>query len=140
VNGNSADAGNFPNGSELLTTYVQSFNHGYTRMPLVPSVETFISEGLNKRATFFGCNDQSKVTIVYLPNNNYTFASNTGTFQLEYPEWETDAMIANGVGIATQGEKGGWGTCLACALMMKTENTLPSDCTACLAEYCYYGS
>jgi lysophospholipase len=109
-------------------------------MPLVPSVETFISEGLNKRATFFGCNDQSKVTIVYLPNNNYTFASNTGTFQLEYPEWETDAMIANGVGIATQGEKAGWGTCLACALMMKTENTLPSDCTACLAEYCYYGS
>jgi lysophospholipase len=140
INDNSANTRNFPNGSELLTTYVQSFNHGYTRMPLVPSVETFISEGLNKRATFFGCNDQSKVTIVYLPNNNYTFASNTGTFQLEYPEWETDAMIANGVGIATQGEKGGWGTCLACALMMKTENTLPSDCTACLAEYCYYGS
>jgi len=43
VNDNSADAGNFPNGSELLTTYVQSLNHGYTRMPLVSSVETFIS-------------------------------------------------------------------------------------------------
>jgi lysophospholipase len=109
VNGNSADAGNFPNGSELLTTYVQSFNHGYTRMPLVPSVETFISEGLNKRATFFGCNGQSKVTIVYPPNNNYTFASNTGTFQLEYPKWEADAMIVNGVGIATKEGKVGGG-------------------------------
>jgi lysophospholipase len=49
-------------------------------------------------------------------------------------------MIANGVGIATQGEKAGWGTCLACALVMRTENTLPSDCAACLAEYCCYGS
>jgi lysophospholipase len=76
---------------------------------------------------------------VYLPNNNYTFASNIGTFQLEYPEWETDAMIANVVEIAAQGGKARWGPCLACALMIKAENTLPSDCTACLAEYCYYG-
>ena len=140
VNDNSADtSNNFPNGSEILTTYVQSFNHNLTRMPFIPAVETFISEGLNQRATFFGCNDTSKVTIVYLPNYNFTFASNTTTDQSEYPQAETAAMIANGVEIASQGGKADWGTCLGCALMMNTGQTLPSDCQACFAEYCYYG-
>jgi lysophospholipase len=91
VNDNSADtSNNFPNGSEILTTYVQSFNHGLTRMPFIPSVETFIAEGLNERATFFGCNDTSKITIVWLPNYNFTFASNVATAQLVYPKDETD--------------------------------------------------
>jgi lysophospholipase len=141
VNDNSADtSNNFPNGSEILTTYVQSFNHNLSRMPFIPSVETFIAEGLNQRATFFGCNDTSKVTIVYLPNYNYTFASNVATTQLEYPKTETAAMIANGVEVATQGGREGWGTCLGCALMMKTAQALPSECATCFEEYCYYGS
>ena len=63
VNDNSADSNNFPNGSEILTTYVQSLNAGLTKMPFIPSVEIFIAEGLNKRPTFFGCNDTSKITI-----------------------------------------------------------------------------
>jgi lysophospholipase len=138
VNDNSNDAGGWPNGTEILTTYVQSFNHGLTRMPFIPSVETFISQGLNKRATFFGCNATDKIMIVYLPNNEYTFASNTSTYQLEYSETETDEMVANGVGIATQGGDSAWGTCLGCAIMMKTGQPLPSDCTACFAKYCYY--
>jgi lysophospholipase len=141
VNDNSADtSNNFPNGSEILTTYVQSFNHNLTRMPFIPSVETFISEGLNQRATFFGCNDTSKITIVYLPNFNFTYASNTATAQLEYSETETAGIIANGVSIAIQDGKEGWGTCLGCALMMKTGQALPVDCEACFEEYCYYGS
>jgi lysophospholipase len=139
VNDNSADTStNFPNGSEILTTYVQSLSHNLTRMPFIPSVDTFISEGLNTRATFFGCNDTSKITIVYVPNVDYTFASNVSTDQLEYSKPETDSMIANGVQIANQGGKDGWGTCLGCALMMKTGQTLPSDCPACFTEYCYY--
>lgn len=140
VNDNSADtSNNFPNGSEILTTYVQSFNHNLTRMPIIPSVATFLSEGLNQRATFFGCNDTSKVTIVYLPNYNFTFDSNVSTAQLEYPETETAAMIANGVQIANQGGKECWGTCLGCALMMKTGEALPSECASCFEEYCYFG-
>ncbi len=141
VNDNSADGSqNFPNGSEILTTYVQSFNHNLTRMPFIPSVETFISEGLNQHAVFFGCNETDKITIVWLPNFDYTFASNTSTFQLEYLESETVAMIENGVEIVTQGGKAGWGTCLGCAIMMKTGQALPSECTSCFKEYCYYGS
>ena len=89
VNDNSADTNNFPNGSEILTTYVQSLNAGLTKMPFIPSVETFMSEGLNKRPTFFGCDDNSKVTIVYLPNVNYTFPSNEPTAKLQYAKSET---------------------------------------------------
>ncbi|KAH7317691.1 lysophospholipase [Rhexocercosporidium sp. MPI-PUGE-AT-0058] len=139
VNDNSADtSSNFPNGSEILTTYVQSFNAGLTRMPFIPSVETFISEGLTTRATFFGCGEADKVTIVYLPNRAYTFASGTATAQLVYSEKQTDSMIANGVQIATQGGDSTWGTCLGCAIMMKTGETLPSACRACFEKYCYY--
>lgn len=72
VNDNSADTSdNFPNGSEILTTYVQAQRAGLARMPIIPSVETFVAQGLNKRPTFFGCYNASQMTIVYMPNVNY---------------------------------------------------------------------
>lgn len=137
VNDNSGDSNNFPDGAAMVNTYTQSFNRNYTRMPFIPPVETFIAEGLNKRATFFGCDDPTKVTIVYLPNTNFTFASNVDTLKLQYSEADTDSMIANGVQVATQGGEAGWGTCLGCALMMKTGQALPADCGACYTKYCY---
>ncbi|MCJ1310086.1 hypothetical protein MMC25_003747 [Agyrium rufum] len=90
VNDNSADtSNNFPNGSQILTTYVQAQSGGLTRMPFIPSVDTFISEGLNKRPTFFGCDNANVITIVYLPNVNYTFMSNEPTSKLQYSKSET---------------------------------------------------
>ena len=138
VNDNSADTSdNYPNGTEILTTYVQAQAAGLSRMPFIPSVSTFVSEGLNKRATFFGCQDTSKLTIVYLPNVNYTYDSGQPTSKLEYTVAETDAMIANGVQIATQGGDAGWSTCLGCAIVMKTGQALPPQCQACFQKYCY---
>lgn len=138
VNDNSADTSNdFPNGSAILTTYVQSLSAGLTRMPIIPSVATFINEGLNQRPTFFGCDDTSKTTIIYLPNYNYTFPSNEPTLKLEDTDSETIGMIANGVQIATKGGDQGWPLCLACGLTKKAGGTLPSGCTACFAQYCY---
>lgn len=138
VNDNSADtSNNFPNGSEILTTYVQSLSAGLTRMPAIPAVSTFLAEHLNQRPTFFGCNDASKTTIVYLPNVNYTFASNEPTAKLEYLAAETDAMIANGVQIASKGGDPGWPLCLACGIMKKAPGTLPGGCAACFKQYCY---
>jgi lysophospholipase len=138
VNDNSADTNaNYPNGSEILTTYVQAKSAGLTRMPYIPPVATFIAQGLNVRPTFFGCNDNSKITIVYLPNTNYTFASGTSTFQLEYPEAETAAMIMNGNQVANKGGDPMWPTCLGCAIMKKTGAALPGACTSCFSKYCY---
>ena len=94
VNDNSADtADNFPDGSEIYTTYVQSQSAGLTRMPFIPSSATFINQGLNKRPTFFGCGDKSKITIVYVPNTNYTFPSNVPTSKLQYSKVETDGIF-----------------------------------------------
>lgn len=138
VNDNSADTSlNFPNGSEILTTYVQSFNHNLTLMPPIPSVSTFVSEGLNKRATFFGCNETDKLTIVYLPNVNITYPSNQPTAKIQYTPSETDGMIGNGLAMANQGGEDGWATCLGCAIMKKTNSTLPAGCAACFQKYCY---
>ena len=78
--------------------------------------------------------------IVYLPNFNFTYASDTAMAQLEYPKTETAGIIAIGVSIASQGGNEGWGTCLGCALMMKTGQALPVGFEACFEEYCYYGS
>lgn len=138
ANDNSADTDNWPNGTALLTTYIQSFNLGLdNRMPFIPPVEEFISKGLNKRATFFGCEEKDKTTIVYLPNMQYTFASNVATADIQYNPDETRSMIANGQQIASQGGDADWGTCLGCAVMGKSGGTLPGECEACFAEYCY---
>ena len=102
VNDNSADTtDNFPNGTEIRQTYLNAQADGLKKMPFIPPVSTFVSEGLNKRATFFGCNQPGTMFIVYLPNVAYTFPSNQSTFKVEYTIPETDGMIANGVQIAT---------------------------------------
>ena len=138
VNDNSADTSdNFPNGTEILHTYQQAQADGLSRMPFIPSVDTFVSQGLNKRPTFFGCDDNNVVTIIYIPNAAYTFASNEPTAKLEYSKSDTDAMIANGVQIITKGGDQTWPTCLGCAIVKKTGGALPAACTACFSTYCY---
>ncbi|RMZ76810.1 hypothetical protein DV738_g4686, partial [Chaetothyriales sp. CBS 135597] len=138
VNDNSADTeASYPNGSEIYTTYQQATDQGLTRMPEIPPFEVFLANGYNQRPTFFGCNDTSKITIVYLPNYNYTFDSGQSTFKLQYSKSETDAMIANGVQVASQGGDSEWPLCLACGILKKSSNSLPNKCTRCFAEYCY---
>ncbi|GAB7339794.1 hypothetical protein MBLNU457_6343t1 [Dothideomycetes sp. NU457] len=138
VNDNSADtADNFPNGTEIYNTYLQAQANNLTKMPVIPDVSTFVSRGLNKRATFFGCNDTDVLTIVYLPNVNYTYASNVPTSQIVYSKDETDGVIGNGNAIATQNGTQGWPMCFGCAVLMKTNSSLPSGCQGCFDEYCY---
>jgi len=48
-------------------------------MPVIPSVDTFIEQGLNKRATLFGCGDERKVALVFLPNAEFTYMSGVST-------------------------------------------------------------
>lgn len=134
---NSADSDNFPDGSEILQTYQRSVRAGLTKMPFIPPVSTFTAQGLNKRPTFFGCDDPTKITIVYLPNVNYTFPSNQSTEKLQYTPSQTDAMIANGVQIATKGGDAQWPTCLGCAFLKKAGGALPHVCETCFNTYCY---
>ena len=138
VNDNSADTtGNFPNGTEILHTYQAAAAAGLTRMPVIPSVATFVSEHLNQKPTFFGCNTNDTATIIYIPNFNYTFPSGEPTSKIQYYKNETDGMIANGVVIANYGGKADWPLCLGCGIMKKSGGALPSGCAACFDEYCF---
>ena len=138
VNDNSADtSANFPDGSEIYQTYMQAQLAGLTKMPVIPPPSTFLSQGLNIRPTFFGCNDASKITIVYLPNHNYTYPSGQSTEKIEYLPSETSGMISNGNQVATMGGSATFATCLACAIEKKTGNTLPAACTSCFSTFCF---
>ncbi|KAK0517478.1 hypothetical protein JMJ35_000633 [Cladonia borealis] len=138
VNDNSADtSANFPDGSELYQTYMQAQLAGLTKMPTVPPTSVFLANGYNIRPTFFGCNDNTKITIVYLPNHNYTFPSGESTEKVQYSPSETQGMIKNGQQVATYGMNGSFAECLACAVVKKTGDTLPSGCQACFTTFCY---
>ncbi|KAI5276728.1 lysophospholipase [Aureobasidium subglaciale] len=137
---NGADTSDlFPSGTAIVGAYEQALAAGLTRMPFIPSLDTFISSGLNKHAVFFGCDTLDTVTIVYLPNNNYTYASNIETVIIQTSEQETAGIIENGNAIATQNGDEQWPVCLGCAVMKKTGSVLPEACTACFDKYCYSG-
>ncbi|KAF2105859.1 lysophospholipase [Lophiotrema nucula] len=136
VNDNSADIGDmvtggYPDGSELYTTYVQAKDAGLTKMPAVPLTVP------NTQATFFGCYDADKLTIIYLPNNNFTYNSGTPTWKFTYTQDEVAGMIQNGNAIANQNGAGSWGFCLACGLMAKSGAIGVPGCQTCLDTFCW---
>ena len=137
VNDNSADtADNFPNGASIRQTYVQAQVAGLSKMPYIPDNVTFVDEGLNTRATFFGCDEPDTTLMVYLPNKEYSFDSGTATAKIVYSKEETRGMIANGVQVGTQDADAGWGLCLACAIKIRDAD-LPEGCEACFDKHCY---
>ncbi|QDS78049.1 hypothetical protein FKW77_003256 [Venturia effusa] len=121
VNDNSADTdANYPNGTEILETYRQTQRTGLTKMPFIPPVDEFVSKRLHQRATFFGCGDATKTTLIFLPNINYTsFNTGVASSQFEYPTQEIADMIEAGNKIATQNGDKEWPKCLACGIMEK---------------------
>lgn len=136
VNDNSNDEDGFPDGTQVVAAYEATRTGRLAgRFPAVPAAGEFNSS----RAQFFGCDEANAVTVVYLPNSDWTYASNTATMQLTYTADATNAMISNGNQIATQGEDESWGACLACGIMLKEvgRTNLPGECEACLTEYCW---
>ncbi|KAI5357062.1 Putative lysophospholipase, catalytic domain, Acyl transferase/acyl hydrolase/lysophospholipase [Septoria linicola] len=136
---NSADTSdNFPNGTEIRQTYINAQAAGLTKMPYIPDVAEFVSKGLNKRATFFGCDEPNTTFIIYLPNVAYKFPSNQPTSKVQYSVAETNGMIENGNAIATQNGDEGWGFCFACGIKARDGKAkLPQGCNACFTKYCY---
>ena len=135
LNDNNADTStNFPNGSCMLTTYQQALAANLTRMPAVPSLSIF-QPGM---PMFFGCNDTSKMTIIYVPNKTFTYPSNTSTFQLSYSKAQSAGIISDGVEVATQGNSTTWPFCLACGIVKKSASAaVVARCASCYQQYCY---
>lgn len=141
VNDNSADTdANYPNGTELLETYRQAQRTGLTKMPFIPPVDEFVSKSLHQRATFFGCGDAAKTTLIFLPNFNYTsFNAGVPSSQFEYSPQQITSMLEAGNRVALQNGDKEWPKCLACGIVEKKfkAEVLPGDCKACLDKYCY---
>jgi lysophospholipase len=145
----------YPDGISLITTYQRSsstIGNG-TAFPEVPSLNTFMNLGLNRKPTFFGC-DTSKFNstntpplVVYMPNAPYVFQSNQSTFKMSYEDDERDAVVLNAYNMATQGNgtlDSQWPTCVGCAILSRslerTSTPLPEVCQQCFTKYCWNGT
>ena len=89
VSDNSGETDHYPVGKSLHNTYTSSKAAGLTKMPEIPEQAEFVAKGLNKGPRFFGCHTKNKITIIYLPNEKYSFSSNVATFKLKYTTEET---------------------------------------------------
>ncbi|KEF59727.1 uncharacterized protein A1O9_04573 [Exophiala aquamarina CBS 119918] len=139
VNDNSADTRDgYPDGTSLYNTWVRAQESGLNTMPAIPIPATMDLIGLNRRPTFFGCYDDSVITIIYLPNRQHVFPSNISSFKLTYSQKDVTNMIANGNMVATNGRDKNWPYCLACGLLLRVnDGELPLGCGACLRKYCW---
>ena len=142
VNDNSAvdSADGRPDGQALFN--VQQYasfgtNPKLLGMPLVPGRGEFLAKGLKKRPSLFGSDTPDTLLILYLPNQEYTYVSNTSTFMLQYASDETKGMISNGNWIATYGYNKDWPLCIWCAMMQRSGGTKLPECTKCYDDLCY---
>lgn len=152
---NSADTDtNWPNGTALWASYMRQFNPqgNGSAFPEVPNPTDFWNMGLATRPTFFQCTadpiSAGEVTtvplMIYLPNMQKTYASNTSTWKLSYTNNERDSMIRNGYNIATQNSGSAdpqWRACVACAIVLREQqrrgDNPTSQCQACFSRYCF---
>ncbi|KAH7232446.1 lysophospholipase catalytic domain-containing protein [Fusarium solani] len=151
VDGSADTPTHWPNGTALVATYNRSRSGTSTEnsdFPSVPDQNTFINLGLNKRPTFFGCdNNTDGPLIVYLPNAPFTYQSNFSTFDLEYSDTERDEIIQNGYSVATMGSgtvDPDWPACVGCAVLarslVRTNTSIPAKCVDCFERYCWNGT
>lgn len=153
---NSADTSEYwPDGSSLVATYERQFGRigRDIAFPYVPDEETFVSQGLNTRPTFFGCDAQNMTDlsftpplVVYIPNSHNSFDGNQSTFKLSYSDSDRLSMIKNGFEAATRRnmtDDSNFAGCVSCAIMRRSQErmnaTLPDECRRCFQNYCWNG-
>ena len=141
----------WPSGLSLYATYARQAQPigADIAFPFVPNTTVFVEESLNEKTVFFGCNATllSELAyipplVVYIPNKEYTFASNTSTFQLSYTDEEKLGMIENGYAAAYQNNTDSdYATCISCAVILRAQQRLditPSaECQSCFDNYCW---
>lgn len=157
---------------KLITTEINSV------FPKVPDPQTMLKLNLNNKPVFFGCNlftDYPKLRsveykdpnqtfdnfsptdnylpplIIYTANSNYTFPSNTSTFQLSYTSEEVFGMVENGYNLATYMNSTQYSICISCALLKRQFDRIelglnslyqsgfiiPTACQKCFDLFCW---
>lgn len=166
----TADLANFPNGTTLRRTAsryhakgrVPVFEHAKVKrtiFPRVPSAAEYVLQQLNSRPVFLGCemadypptntthdsadvwHDYTPPIIIYHANHDFSYASNTLTFQASYAPDEVRLMMTNGYNIATFGNDTEFRTCVGCAMTKRSldrQNAqVPPVCLRCFQRFCY---
>ncbi|EPQ56964.1 hypothetical protein GLOTRDRAFT_73425 [Gloeophyllum trabeum ATCC 11539] len=152
----------WPNGSSIvassnrMSTILLASHQKFPPIPQTPA--DFISTGVNRRPTFFGCNPTQNPPeypmVIYFPNspplNGENPVTNTGTFQIAYTPIHTrifiDQVHNNTIGgflPNTTSPDPNFGKCLQCAAVDRARYKLSpmpprSDvCSQCFAQYCF---
>ncbi|PLW31214.1 hypothetical protein PCASD_11063 [Puccinia coronata f. sp. avenae] len=169
ADGPSMYHGAYPNGTSLINTFKKTQERAYKNIhfPKIPDPNgPFSEKGLNKRPSFFGCNETLGPIVVYFPNYFVVANTDEATMKTAYSEGEINAFFKNSFGIATQTKPGvdansfeydidsidtmlgragpisktRWKECLACALIDRqvARNMMARSpqCQRCFAKYC----
>lgn len=153
-----------------VTVVVNGMVKNINMFPEIPTPDEFVLKGLNKRPVFFGCflekytqrgdslpraRDDSKFLppiIGLFSNREYTYRSNTSTFQLVYEDAEISNMIENAYSVASYGNStadADYTRCVGCVLIKRefdrkergmslvNDMKLPDFCKQCYTRYCY---
>lgn len=149
---------NWPNGSSLVQTYERVTGAGgisrtneSLSFPYIPTTETFVNLGLNRRVTFFGCNGTNGTRpgtvppiLIYIPNAPFSYYTNFSTYDGEYSSADVDGILNNGLDIVTNGNSSAMTTCIACAVIQRGLErgniTQPAACAQCFTEMCWNGT
>ena len=94
VEDSSGEVDHYPQGKRLNDGHAAAKAAGLTMMPMIPPQAEIVAKKLNTKPTFFGCNDPSKITIIWLANTKYSFNSNQPTFKLKYKPEETKGTLS----------------------------------------------
>lgn len=141
----------WPSGLDMYATFARQAQPigSEIAFPFVPNTTVFVKESLNEMTTFFGCNatllsELSHIppVVVYIPNNDYTFSSNTSTFQLAYSDEQKLGMIENGYAAAYHNNTDtDYATCISCVVILRSQQRLgvtpSSECESCFSKYCW---
>ncbi|EXJ79295.1 lysophospholipase [Capronia epimyces CBS 606.96] len=153
----SADTNySWPNATALVATYERSLSDiaNNTAFPSIPDQNTIVNLGLNTRPTFFGCNSSNFTEgstipplVVYIPNSPYVTLSNESTFTFSTNNSYRDAIILNGLHVASMANgtvDETWPTCVGCAILSRslerTGTDIPDVCTSCFNRFCWNGT
>ncbi|KAI0766492.1 phospholipase B [Irpex lacteus] len=163
VDGSADDLQSWPNGSSIVFTAARLTNilsTSHQPFPPIPNTTAdFISTGVRRRPTLFGCNPTNQTApeyplVLYLPNsppvNGDDPVTNTGTFQIDYTQKHSRLFIDQAHTNTISGflEKAAfadpqWGTCLQCAAVdrsrFKLSPPIPRSltCAQCFDRYCF---
>ncbi|KAJ3533636.1 hypothetical protein NM688_g7256 [Phlebia brevispora] len=148
---------NFTNGSSLISSRERAalFPKSYSFPPIPNSPNTFVSEGLVKRPTFFGCNSRPQTDeplFIYIANGGAPLGqapvTNISTMDTALTNSQIAAILEQVNDVATQGipvhetqKDPEWPVCLACGVVDRAREKLgiprTGVCAQCLERYCW---